>query len=160
MSSIPVNFDNVRYSPVDRRPYFWDPAYPQWIQFLENGAWASRHVSRVKEYVFLQRVSLRAHWPNARQGDQGREHKEDREKSGKVATPKPKRDRDTWARSASNFAILPILPCEDFVRAPVSRACGQAQDAAETTASRIQLRLIGVRTKASLLSGSQGTNAA
>ncbi|KAB2100049.1 hypothetical protein AG0111_0g11693 [Alternaria gaisen] len=49
MSSIPVNFDNVRYSPVDRRPYFWDPAYPQWIQFLENGAWASRHVSRAKE---------------------------------------------------------------------------------------------------------------
>ena len=58
MNSIPVNFDYVRFSLFDGKPYFWDPNYPQWIQFVENGAWVSNHVLSVKQYVFYNAFHL------------------------------------------------------------------------------------------------------
>ena len=46
----PVNFDYVRYSPIERIHYFWDPEYPQWIQFLRCDKWCSWHVCYVQKY--------------------------------------------------------------------------------------------------------------
>jgi hypothetical protein len=51
MSWIPVNFDSVRYSPIERTHYFYDPEYPQWIQFLRCDKWSSWHVRYVKEFA-------------------------------------------------------------------------------------------------------------
>lgn len=51
MSSVPVDFEKVRYSALDGRPYFWDSDYPQYIQFVVNGVWTSIPVSYVKVYV-------------------------------------------------------------------------------------------------------------
>jgi hypothetical protein len=52
MGWIPVKFDNVRYSPIERTHYFWDPEYPQWIQFLRDDKWSSWHIGYVREYAF------------------------------------------------------------------------------------------------------------
>lgn len=52
MDAVPVNFDYVQYSRLDGRPYFQDPKYPLWIQFVENGEWVSIHVLCIKQYVF------------------------------------------------------------------------------------------------------------
>jgi hypothetical protein len=51
MEWIPVNFDFVRYSPIERTHYFYDPEHPQWIQFLRCDKWSSWHVRYVKEYA-------------------------------------------------------------------------------------------------------------
>ena len=52
MNAVPVNFAYVQYSRLDGRPYFQDPKYPLWIQFVENGEWVSIHVLCIKQYVF------------------------------------------------------------------------------------------------------------
>jgi hypothetical protein len=51
MAWVPVNFDSVRYSPIERTHYFYDPEHSQWIQFLRCGKWSSWPVRYVKEYA-------------------------------------------------------------------------------------------------------------
>ncbi|KAI0570368.1 hypothetical protein Alg130_11257 [Pyrenophora tritici-repentis] len=48
MNWIPVKFNCVCYSLEACTYYFWDPDYPQCIQFLDQGTWKSWHVSYVK----------------------------------------------------------------------------------------------------------------
>ncbi|KAF2263856.1 FabD/lysophospholipase-like protein [Lojkania enalia] len=48
MSWVEVNFNLVRYSPVEQTHYFYDPNYPTAIQFLLSGRWEPWDVGWVR----------------------------------------------------------------------------------------------------------------
>ncbi|KAF2181645.1 FabD/lysophospholipase-like protein [Zopfia rhizophila CBS 207.26] len=48
MSWAAVNFDFVRYSPIEKRHYFYDPAYPTAVQFFLNERWEPWDVGWVR----------------------------------------------------------------------------------------------------------------